>query len=70
MKNTLSILTILLLTLTQCKKDYLKFDRCNLNADAGFCIVAIPKYYYEKNEKKCKQFTWGCCGGLVTSDTM
>jgi hypothetical protein len=73
MKNTLSILTvstIILMTLMQCKKDCLKPDRCNLKPDAGFCNAAIPKYYYDNNEKKCKQFTWGGCGGVVPFDTM
>jgi len=68
--STLIVLTLLLLTLTQCKKDCLKSDRCNLEPDAGFCMAAIPKYYYDKKDKKCKQFTWGGCGGIVPFDTM
>lgn len=73
MKNTLFIFiigTTILLTLTQCKKDCLKSDQCNLEPDAAFCNAAIPKYYYDKNEEKYKQFTWGGCGGVVPFDTM
>jgi hypothetical protein len=72
MKNTLSLFLVaafILLTLTQCKKDCLKSDRCKLEPDAGICKAAIPKYYYDKSEKKCKQFTWGGCGGVVPFDT-
>lgn len=73
MKNTIIKLfstIIFALTLTNCKKDCLKSDRCNLEPDAGFCKAAIPKYYYDKQDKKCKQFTWGGCGGVVPFDTM
>lgn len=59
-----------ILTLTSCKKDCLKSDRCNLEPDAGICKAAIPKYYYDKKDKKCKQFTWGGCGGVVPFETM
>jgi hypothetical protein len=73
MKKTLSLLTvgtIILLTLTQCKKDCLKSDRCKLEPDAGNCFATIPKYYYDKKVKKCKEFTWGGCGGVVPFETL
>ena len=73
MKKTISGLTavmFLLLTLTQCKKDRIKSDRCSLKPDAGPCKAYFPKYYYDKNDKKCKQFVWGGCRGVVPFDTM
>lgn len=68
--STLTVVIFLLLTLTQCKKDCIKSDRCNLEPDAGPCRAYMPKYYYDKNEKKCKQFIWGGCGGAVPFDNM
>jgi hypothetical protein len=73
MKRTISKLMVaafLLLTFTQCKKDCIKTDNCNLEPNAGFCMAAIPKYYFDKKDKKCKQFTWGGCGGVVPFETM
>lgn len=68
--STLTIMILILLTFSQCKKDCLKSDRCKLEPDAGNCFAIIPKYYYDKEDKKCKEFTWGGCGGLVPFDTM
>jgi len=66
----LAVATMLLLTFSQCKKDCFKSDRCELEPDAGLCLAAIPKYYYDKTEKKCKQFIWGGCDGVVPFNTM
>ena len=54
----LTVVLIILMTLTQCKKENMKSDRCNLVPDAGSCNAAFPKYYFDKNEKKCKVFIW------------
>jgi hypothetical protein len=73
MKNTLvslAALTIILLSFTQCDKECLKSDRCKLEPDPGNCFAAITKFYYDKNEKKCKEFVWGGCGGVVPFETM
>ena len=67
---SLIITTLILFTVTQCKKGCLESDRCKLKPDAGDCRAAIPKYYYDKTEKSCKEFTWGGCGGVVPFDTM
>ncbi len=45
-------------------------ERCLLAPDPGPCFAAIPKYYYNKEERKCKEFIWGGCGGLVPFDTL
>lgn len=45
-------------------------NNCNLVPDPGLCDAAIRKYYYDKTEGKCKEFTWGGCGGVVPFNTM
>jgi hypothetical protein len=73
MKTKKLFFALLLITIPgvfiQCKKDCTNSDRCNLTPDPGICLAAIQKYYYDKNEKKCKEFTWGGCGGVVPFDT-
>ena len=59
-----------LFSLSQCKKDCIKSDRCNWAPDPGPCKGAFTKYYYDKNEKKCKEFTWGGCDGVVPFDNL
>jgi hypothetical protein len=43
---------------------------CSLVPDAGMCLAAIPRYYFDPKEKKCKQFTWGGCAGVVPFVTL
>jgi hypothetical protein len=47
-----------------------EFNKCALKPDPGMCRAVIPKYYYDNAEKKCKEFKWGGCGGVVPFDTM
>jgi len=30
----------------------------------------MPKYYYDEEEKKCKEFIWGGCDGVVPFETL
>lgn len=25
------------------------------------CFAAIPRYYFDQEEKRCKEYTWGGC---------
>lgn len=43
---------------------------CSLVPDAGICNAAFVRYYFDPKEKKCKQFTWGGCGGVVPFVTL
>lgn len=43
---------------------------CNLEPDAGSCEAAMPRYYFDKEEGKCKQFLWGGCDGVVPFDLL
>ncbi len=68
--SILNVVIFVLLAFTQCSKDDVKSDRCSLEPNVGPCNAAIPKYYYDKNDKKCKQFIWGGCDGVVPFDTI
>ena len=80
MKKKISTLTIVvtvfLLTLTQCKKSSFKneecfrSDDCNLKGQTGSCYALTPGYYYDKDSKKCVEFLWGGCGGVLPFATM
>lgn len=72
MKYNVRVLFIIFfaIILTSCKKDCMKSDKCNLEPDAGFCKAYMPNYYYNKKDKKCKQFIWGGCGGVVPFETI
>ena len=37
-------------------------SRCNMEPNPGECCAAIPRYYFDKEEGKCKEFIWGGCG--------
>jgi hypothetical protein len=63
-------ITILILSLIGCKEDCIKSDNCSLEPETGMCMAAFPRYYYDKEEKECKEFTWGGCGGVVPFDSL
>lgn len=42
---------------------------CALEPDAGNCLAAFPRYYFNNSTKKCEEFTWGGCGGVVPFET-
>ena len=60
----------MILSLTQCKDDCNLTENCSLEPESGDCFALITKYYYDKDEKKCKSFSWGGCGGVVPFDTL
>ncbi len=45
-------------------------DNCLLKHDAGPCRMAIKRYYYDSKEKKCKEFIYGGCKGVVPFETL
>ena len=45
-------------------------ERYELDPDPGHCEAAIAMYYYDRDEKKCKEFFWGGCGGTVPFETL
>ena len=53
-----------------CREECFESSKCDLDPEIGPCYAAIPKFYFDKNEGKCKEFTWGGCDGVVPFDTM
>ena len=51
--------------ITECEKN------CLLAPEGGKCRAYFPKYYYDKEEGKCKEFIWGGCDdGVIPFHTM
>jgi hypothetical protein len=70
MKRTFSalvILTICLITLTQCKKECVNNERCKWGPTNSFCNANARQVYYDNNEKKCKEVHFGGCGDIPFS---
>ena len=63
---------LLALFLSACSKkdDDQPNDRCQLEPHPGNCLAAFRRYYYDKKEKKCKEFIRGGCGGVVPFETL
>jgi hypothetical protein len=64
------VIGLVILSLTQCKDECLKSDRCNLEPEEGPCYALFTRYYYDKKAKQCKSFTYGGCGGVVPFQTL
>lgn len=62
--------SICLLSTACSKDDKTNNDRCQLNPQPGPCLASFRRYYYDKQEKKCKEFIWGGCGGVVPFETL
>jgi len=69
-KSIIVLLTVISLLMVNCNSDTVNINKCKLVPDRGTCDAIIIKYYYDQNEKKCKEFNWGGCGGTVPFDTM
>jgi hypothetical protein len=71
MKSTCyAILLLFSAPLLSCKKDQPLPEQCRLEPNAGPCMAAMPKFYYNQKTKRCEQFTWGGCGGVVPFQTL
>lgn len=69
--RVLRVITVLLvLHLGSCAEDCIKSSKCKLEPDPGFCKAYFPKYYYDPDKKKCEEFIWGGCDGVVPFDTI
>ena len=53
-----------------CREDCFKSRNCSLDPETGTCLAAFPKFYFDKEEGRCKEFIWGGCNGVVPFDTM
>ena len=61
---------ILIFLLIACDKSDPLNDACYLIPDPGVCKGYFPRYYYDQDTGKCKEFVWGGCGGVVPFETM
>jgi hypothetical protein len=52
------------------RHSFQEIQACHYIPNAGICLAAIPKYYYDQEENQCMEFTWGGCGGLVPFETL
>ncbi len=53
-----------------CEKDCNQGGNCDLEPNPGPCFAAISKYYFDKDDGKCKEFIWGGCNGIVPFDSL
>ena len=44
--------------------------KCSLIPEQGTCKALIPKYYFDNQDKECKEFIWGGCDGVVPFETL
>lgn len=73
MKKTGIVIIGMVVLAMSCKKSVNPEDRptaCALAPNPGPCEAYIPKYYFDEESGKCKEFIWGGCGGTVPFDTM
>jgi len=57
-------------SLRSIRQSFEENQACYFIPNAGICLAAIPKYYYDFVENECLEFTWGGCGGLVPFESM
>jgi hypothetical protein len=60
---------LVILFLSSCNKESNHKD-CILLPEVGSCDAAIPKFYFDQSENKCKTFVWGGCDGVVPFETL
>ena len=53
-----------------CDKSEPLDDACYLIPETGPCDAVIQRYYYDQESRKCKEFIWGGCLGVVPFETM
>lgn len=68
-KYLLIIATIFLLTACSSKSDKLS-SKCYTVPKTGNCKAMINKYYFNIEDKSCKSFIWGGCGGNIPFQTL
>lgn len=72
MKIIALILTIgSILTTSNCTKQNAEcLTKCSQKGETGPCKALVKKYYFDPTEKKCKEFIWGGCDGVVPFQTL
>jgi hypothetical protein len=65
-----SLFALIALFAIYCSADEATDRRCYLSPDPGPCEALITRYYFDKDEKRCKSFSWGGCEGVVPFQTL
>lgn len=65
-----SALGVLFLLGACVRKCYEPMGNCALTPDPGTCEALIPKYYFDAEKGKCREFMWGGCDGVVPFNTL
>ena len=65
-----SFLALVMSFAIQCNDDCINGDRCSLEPNGGPCNAYFPKFYFDMKEKRCKEFIWGGCAGVVPFETL
>lgn len=69
-KYVFSVILPIVFTSCSATKPITSACNCDLEPEKGNCRAMIAKYYYDKEEGKCKEFIWGGCDGVVPFETL
>ena len=70
MKKISYILTTLaFLTQVSCGNNCSANSNCNLSPEAGDCEAIHVRFFFNQETKKCEEFIWGGCQGIVPFET-
>lgn len=68
-KITLVIIALIFTSCTSIKETQIS-EKCFEKPNGGICKAYFKKYYFDTNDKKCKSFVWGGCGGNIPFKTL
>jgi hypothetical protein len=72
MRTTIYRITALVVLLIPvgCEDTFNRPSSCYLEPKSGTCYAAARRYYYDRVERRCKEFTWRGCDGVVPFNTL
>ncbi len=68
--TALAALLLLACGCTKNARPEVQSAKCTLKPEVGPCRAAVPRYYFDQTDRKCKEFIWGGCGGVVPFETL
>jgi hypothetical protein len=69
-KSVFAVIFLIALSSCSTTKPIATDCNCDLKPDKGNCRAMITKYYFDKEEGRCKEFSWGGCNGTVPFETL
>lgn len=75
MKHSIKLVRLLFISVVvatgiHCADDCVLNERCAAGQIESLCQAAIPKYYFDKADKKCKEYIWGGCSEIIPFATL